>query len=90
LYKYLPRDLVDRPKKGFGAPLEQWLLNGSLKSLVLEYLNPSRIREQGIFSPTYIQKMVNDFRQGVWINPNKIWNLLAFELWYEKMNEQKV
>lgn len=84
LYKYLPRDLVDRPKRGFGAPLEQWLLNGSLKSLVLEYLNPGRIREQGIFSPDYIQETVNDFRQGVWVNPKKIWNLLAFELWYER------
>lgn len=83
LYRYLPRDLVDRPKRGFGAPLEQWLLNGSLKSLVLEYLNPGRIRKQGIFSPVYIQKMVSDFQQGVWINPNKIWNLLAFELWHE-------
>jgi asparagine synthase (glutamine-hydrolysing) len=83
LYKYLPRDLVDRPKRGFDAPLEQWLLNGSLKSLVMDYLNPRRIREQGILSPAYIQKMVNDFRQGIWINPNKIWNLLAFELWYE-------
>ena len=84
LYKYLPKDLVDRPKMGFGAPIEHWLLNGSLKSLVLEYLNPRRIREQGIFSPAYIQKIVNDFRQGVWVNPNKIWNLLAFELWYER------
>ncbi len=84
LYKYLPRDLVDRPKRGFDAPLEQWLLNDSLKSLVLDYLNPRRIREQGILSPAYIQKMVNDFRQGAWINPNKIWNLLAFELWYER------
>jgi hypothetical protein len=28
--------------------------------------------------------MMNDFRQGIWINPNKIWNLLAFELWYER------
>jgi asparagine synthase (glutamine-hydrolysing) len=84
LYKYLPRDLVDRPKRGFGAPLEQWLLNGSLRSLVLDYLNPRRIREQGIFSVDYIQKTVNDFQQGIWVNPNKIWNLLAFELWYEK------
>ncbi|MER3426282.1 MAG: asparagine synthase (glutamine-hydrolyzing) [Thermoleophilia bacterium] len=84
LYKYLPRDLVDRPKRGFGAPLEQWLLNGSLKSVVLDYLNPRRIREQGIFSSVYIQRMMDDFRQGVWINPNKIWNLVAFELWYER------
>lgn len=84
LYKYLPRELVDRPKRGFGAPLEHWLLHSSLKSLILEYLNPKRIREQGIFSPAYIQKMVNDFRRGIWINPTKMWNLVAFELWYEK------
>jgi asparagine synthase (glutamine-hydrolysing) len=84
LYKYLPRELVDRPKRGFGAPLERWLLHSSVKSLILEYLDPRRIREQGIFSPTYIEKMVNDFRRGIWINPNKIWNLVAFELWYKK------
>jgi asparagine synthase (glutamine-hydrolysing) len=84
LYKYLPRELVDRPKRGFGAPLEHWLLNSSLKSLILEYLNPRRIREQGIFSPSYIQKMVNDVQRGIWVNPNKIWNLVAFELWYER------
>jgi asparagine synthase (glutamine-hydrolysing) len=83
LYKYVPRELVDRPKRGFEVPLGKWL-RGPLKSLVLEYLNPRRIREEGILSPNYVQKTVNDFLAGVRISPRKIWHLLVFELWYER------
>ncbi len=88
LYKYVPRELVDRPKQGFEVPLGKWL-RGPLKSLVLDYLNPRRIGEEGILSPDYVQKAVNDFLAGVRISPRKIWHLLVFELWYERWLKNK-
>lgn len=83
LYKYVPRELVDRPKQGFTVPLHQWL-KGPLKPLALEYLNPDRIRKEGILSPVYVQDMVNDFLSGVRVTGRQIWSLLVFELWYER------
>jgi len=88
LYKYVPRELVDRPKQGFAVPLHKWL-SGPLKPLALEYLNSNRIRKEGIFSPAYVQNMVNDFLAGVRITGGQIWSLLVFELWYERwLNNQ--
>jgi asparagine synthase (glutamine-hydrolysing) len=83
LYKHVPRDLIDRPKHGFNVPLTEWM-RMALKPLVLQSLDPIRIRRQGIFSPSYIKKTVDDFMAGNRISAKKMWNLLQFELWYQR------
>jgi len=83
LYKFLPRELVDRPKHGFGMPLRSWL-RGPLAPLLREYLDPARIRRQGLFSPEAVADVTNDLLSGARVNPKKAWFLLMFELWYER------
>ena len=86
LYKYVPKELVDRPKQGFGIPVQQWFRN-ELKELYQTYLHKNRIQQQGIFDAGYEEKMVNEFFQYGTINEEKIWFLFVFQLWHEKYME---
>jgi asparagine synthase (glutamine-hydrolysing) len=83
LYKHVPRDLVDRPKMGFGVPIGSWLRN-DLKPLALEYLDSHRIRDHGLFDADTIEQIVGDFYRGNHHVASKVWSLLAFEMWREK------
>jgi asparagine synthase (glutamine-hydrolysing) len=84
LYKYVPREILERPKQGFAVPLSRWL-RGDLSNLVDEYLAPERIREGGLFDPKQVAKAVRNFRDGGTSNDRldtqKLWYLLAFEMW---------
>ncbi len=57
---YIPRELLDRPKQGFGAPVGKWL-RGPLQKELLELSSMSYLTEQGIFDPEYVSKFVTDF-----------------------------
>jgi asparagine synthase (glutamine-hydrolysing) len=87
LYKYIPPELVDRPKHGFAVPLTDWM-RSALKPLVLHALDPARIRRQGIFSPGYIKNTVDAFMAGDRISGKKMWNLLQFALWHQRCMEE--
>jgi asparagine synthase (glutamine-hydrolysing) len=84
LYKYVPREIIERPKQGFAVPLSRWL-RGDLKPLIDEYLSPGRIRDGGLFDPDQVVMAVRIFRDGGTANDRldtqKIWYLLSFEMW---------
>lgn len=81
LYKYLPQELVDRPKQGFGVPLDDWL-RGDLRHLLDEFLDCSDIARQGLFNPAMVEKEKKDFLSGA--QPyNRVWNLVVFQMWYK-------
>ncbi len=82
LYKYVPRELLERRKQGFVVPLAEWL-KGELSPLVMNYLNEDKLKKEGIFNPGVVSSYVKDFMNGS-INVNKIWFLLMFEMWKEK------
>ena len=87
LYKHIPRSLLERPKQGFGIPLAEWLRN-ELSHLIPNYLDPKRIADAGIFEPGMVARAVANFREGGpgndRIDVQKLWYLLAFELWRER------
>jgi asparagine synthase (glutamine-hydrolysing) len=83
LYRYVPRELVDRPKQGFAIPLEQWLRR-DMRDLVNDYLSDERVRRAGVFDPDMVQRLVRDFYDGNGRTAEQLWFLLAFELWREK------
>ena len=68
-------------------PLASWL-RGDLAQLVGDYLAPQRIREAGLFDPAVVARTVANFREGGAgndrLDTNKLWYLLAFEMWREK------
>ena len=83
VYKYIPRELMERPKMGFGIPVEPWL-NKELKSLVQHYLSESSVKNHGLFKIAEVEKLRNDFFGGRKEKYLKIWHLLMFQLWYYK------
>ncbi len=83
LYKYIPYNLVERPKQGFGIPMYEWF-KSELKQLYLEYLDEEKIIREGIFNPQQIKKLVDDFIHHKKLNHNKLWLLLVFRMWAEK------
>ena len=85
LYRYIPEKLLDRPKHGFGIPIDSWLRN-DLKNLLLDYLSPERISREGIFNPKIIEKELKSFLNGN-IYAARVWNILVFEMWKEKWME---
>lgn len=82
LYRYVPRALVERPKQGFGVPLDCWL-RGELRHLLDTYLDAVFIKQQGIFNPEMVAKEKQDFLSGA--QPyNRVWHLIVFQMWYEQ------
>jgi asparagine synthase (glutamine-hydrolysing) len=80
LYKYVPREMVERPKMGFAVPLLEWL-RGDLAHLLDEHLNPLDVTRQGILEPRVVQRTLEAFRRGDDYLVNKVWTLLAFQMW---------
>jgi Asparagine synthase (glutamine-hydrolyzing) len=82
LYKYVPRELLDRPKQGFGVPIYEWFKR-DLKELYIEYLSEHRIRSAGIFDFLAVKRLLDDYFMDRGVNHNKLWLLFVFELWKE-------
>ena len=88
-YDYIPRELLDRPKVGFGVPLDQWL-RGPLKEQLLSYTDTERLKRQDLFDVSYVQKLVRGYLEtgdrGASTGENYsglTWAFFVFQQWYE-------
>ena len=87
-YKYIPKELIDRPKQGFSVPREKWLRN-ELKDELLDYLEPNFVKNQGVFDFVEIKKMAEIFLEKGDMGANTgqnygrfIWSYFIFQQWY--------
>jgi asparagine synthase (glutamine-hydrolysing) len=87
LYKYVPKELIERPKMGFGVPIDSWL-RGPLKSWASELLNESRIKQEDFFENEPIQKKWKEHQAGEHNWQYYLWDILMFQSWLEKNNNQ--
>lgn len=83
LYKYVPQELVDRPKMGFGIPIVQWL-RSDLNEWCNDLLNPEILRRQGYLDQEYVSRIWKEFLGGVSGWAYYIWDILMFQLWLEE------
>lgn len=83
LARYLPQELVERPKQGFSIPLEEWM-RGPLRPIVERTLDPERVRIFGLLDPSEVSRVLEEFFAGRSVDPRKIWNLLILQKWCEK------
>ena len=80
LYKYVPRNFVDRPKKGFSIPLGTWL-KGPLRSWAEDLLDPNIIESQGYLNNSVIRKYWAELLEGNTNHSSKIWTILMWQAW---------
>lgn len=88
-YDYIPRELLDRPKVGFGVPLDKWL-RGPLKEQLLAYSDRDYLKNQGIFDADYVSGMIREYMKtgdggpATGANYSKLsWSFFIFEQWYQ-------
>lgn len=87
LYDMVPRELVDRPKKGFGVPRRQWLMH-ELKDQLDMYTRTDAIEKQGIFSSDGINSIIDKMHKDAWWFYDQIvWGFLIFQMWYQEYVE---
>jgi asparagine synthase (glutamine-hydrolysing) len=77
----LPPEILDRPKKGFGIPIADWLKK-RLNPLLHDLLAPQRLKEQGLFDSDYVQKLIVEHESGRASRHKELWTLLVFQLWF--------
>jgi asparagine synthase (glutamine-hydrolysing) len=81
LARHLPNEIFERPKKGFSAPVGQWL-RGPLKALVQDELSPARVRQAGLLDASAVQRALDEFLAGGGrSSPAGIWFLLQVQQW---------
>ena len=83
----LPKTIINRPKKGFGIPIAEWL-KGSLNPLLNELLAEERLQKQNLFDTGYVRKLIQDHEGSVSNNYKQLWTLLVFQLWYDNFLEK--
>lgn len=82
LYRHVPRELIDRPKMGFGIPLHDWL-RGPLRNWAEELLGAERLRREGYFQPEPIRQKWAEHLSGKRNWAYLLWNVLMFQAWLE-------
>ncbi|MEN9949839.1 MAG: hypothetical protein RLY85_591 [Bacteroidota bacterium] len=83
VHRYIPVSLMDRPKKPFIAPLTVWFKN-ELSDLLNYYLASAQLAKTGLFNEEPIVQLRDRYLRGEKIQFQKLWQLLSFQLWYDR------
>jgi asparagine synthase (glutamine-hydrolysing) len=82
LYRHVPKELIERPKMGFGVPIGDWL-RGPLRGWAEELLDERRLRREGYFRPEPIRSMWETHLRGTMDEQYRLWGVLMFQSWLE-------
>ncbi len=82
----LPRELLNRPKSGFAAPIAGWF-RGPLREMLWDHLTGRRFLERGMVSPAFVKRMLAEHQRGRRDNSYWLWSLFMLELWRRTLDE---
>jgi asparagine synthase (glutamine-hydrolysing) len=83
LYQYVPRQMIERPKKGFGVPIDSWL-KGPLRGWAEALLDERRLADEGFFDPKPIRLKWQEHLKGKHNWQYHLWDILMFEAWLDE------
>lgn len=88
LYRYVPREMMDRPKTGFAIPITKWLREPELRDWAEALLDEKLIKEQGMLNAREVRRIWTDFiENGNW--RIQIWYMLMFQSWLAGQNDSR-
>ena len=80
MYRYVPKEMMERPKKGFSIPIQKWLKEKELREWAENLIDRKTLCQQGILNPDVVWKMWTDFiEKDEW--RIQIWYVLIFQEW---------
>jgi asparagine synthase (glutamine-hydrolysing) len=86
LYRYVPQSMVDRPKMGFGVPIDAWLREG-VRDWAETYLDEQRLRSEGYLDADVIHQTWLQHQKGAGESGGPLWTVLMFQQWLERCKE---
>jgi asparagine synthase (glutamine-hydrolysing) len=86
LYRYVPQLLVDRPKMGFGVPIDAWLREG-VRDWAEAYLGEQRLRSEGYLDADVIRQTWLQHQKGSSESGGPLWTVLMFQQWLERCKQ---
>lgn len=81
LYEMVPRNIFERPKKGFSIPMARWLSH-ELKPMLDQYLNKQSVDDAGMVDSQAVEKLIDQYTSGKTFLYNRVWALLVLHWWY--------
>ena len=88
LHQYVPRELIERPKMGFGVPIDSWM-RGPLKDWAADLLDESALCADEIFDSQVVTRAWDAHQTGRGHNEQRLWAVLMFQSWW-KLNRQNI
>jgi asparagine synthase (glutamine-hydrolysing) len=83
LGRYLPTELIDRPKRGFSVPVAEWL-RGPLRGWADGLLDEERLRSEGILDVAMVRAAWSEHQAKTSDHERLVWNVLMFQAWAER------
>jgi asparagine synthase (glutamine-hydrolysing) len=80
---FVPAEILDRPKQGFGVPIDQWI-NQQLRNRVRETLTEPRAIQRGYVEPHYVNLLLDEHERGRRNHSHELWALFMLELWHRR------
>lgn len=85
----LPPEIMNRPKMGFGVPIEQWFRGGELREFGRDTLLSRRAVARGYFHPDAVTRMLDEHAAGTGAWHYQLWNLLMLEMWHQSFIDDR-
>jgi asparagine synthase (glutamine-hydrolysing) len=82
-FSLVPREILDRPKQGFGVPVGGWF-RGQLRDAFGDILGSPVTRQRGYFDPAFVNRVLAEHMSGARDHSRQLWILLVFELWHRQ------